>query len=124
MEITLNVYKRKSKFLLSKEVDRVARAQDFELSTGVCEDVLKAINIDLIDGGISALSTETKETLFFGLIKDGYPFFVELIKDIFELTDDEGKRLKMAEVVIAISAIAKYAYNQLENSIGENAGKN
>lgn len=124
MEITLNVYKRKSKYILSKEVERVARAQDFELSTGVCEDVLKAINIDLIDGGISALSNETKETLFFGLIKDGYPFFTELIKDIFELDDDEAKRLKMGEVVKAIYAIAKYAYNQLSNSIGGNTEKN
>lgn len=124
MELTLNVYKRKSKYRISNEVERVAVAQDFELTTGVCEDVLQAIQIDLFDGGISALSNESKETLFFGLLKDGYPFFIELIKDVFELSDDEAKRLKIGEVGKAIIDIAKYAYKNLENSIGGETEKN
>lgn len=124
MEITLNIYKAKGKHLISNEIERVAKAQDFELTTGVCEDVLNIINIDMFSGGVSALSDESKEELFLSLVKDGYPFFVELIKDIFEINDDEAKRLKLADVVKVVVSIVKYAFTQLGNAIGGKTEKN
>ena len=117
MELTLNIYKKKSKYRLSDEVERVAKLQDFELSTGVCEDVIDSLHIDLLADGLTALSTESQQELFFGIVKDGYPFFVELIKDIFEITDDEARRLKISEVFEVVIKVAKYSLSQLGKSV-------
>lgn len=121
MELTLNIYKAKGKYTISNEVERVAKAQDFELTTGVCEDVLNLINIDMFGGGLAALSDESKQELAIGIIKDGYPMFLEIIKEIFELTDDEAKHLKIADVATVVLEIVKYSFTQLAKSIG---GKN
>ena len=120
MELTLNVYKAKGKHLISTEVERVAKAQDFELTTGICEDVLDIIKIDMFDGGLEALSDESKQDLIIGLVKDGYPFFLELIKEIFEITDDEAKRLRIADIAKVIVGIVKYSFTQLAGAIGKN----
>ena len=49
MELKLNVYKTR----LCRDVDRVVTAKDFKLSTGICEDVLNIINIDMLRDGKS-----------------------------------------------------------------------
>ena len=121
MELTLNIYKAKGKYTISNEVEREAKAQDFELTTGVCEDILNLINIDMFGGGLAALSDESKQELAIGIIKDGYPMFLEIIKEIFELTDDEAKHLKIADVATVVLEIVKYSFTQLAKSIG---GKN
>lgn len=124
MELTLNIYKAKGKYTISSEVERVAKAQDFELTTGVCEDVMNLINIDMFEGGFDALSEESKQELAIGIIKDGYPMFVEIIKEVFELTDDEARRIKIADVATVVFAIVKYSFAQLGKSLGNKNSKN
>lgn len=114
MELKLNIYTTR----LCREVERTVTAQDFELSTGVCEDVLDIINIDMFEGGLSALSDESTQELTIGIIKNGYPFFVELIKEIFEISDDEAKRIKIADVATVVMNIVKYSFTQLATSLG------
>lgn len=120
MELKLNIYADR----LCRKVEKTVTAQDFELSTGVCEDVLNMINIDMFEGGISALSDESMQELAIGIIKNGYPFFVELIKEIFEISDDEAKRIKVAEVATVILEIVKYSFGQLATSLGGGKAKN
>ena len=120
MEIKLNIYTTK----FCRQIERTATAMDFELSTGICSDVLNAINIDVFDGGIEALSDDSLKALAFNLIRTGYPFFIGLIQELFELTDDETTRLKLSEVVDVVIAIAKYSFEQLATTLGGNKQKN
>ena len=124
MEIKLNIYKKKGKYTISNEIERVAIAKDFELTTGVCEDIMNLLNIDMFEGGLDALSEESKRELVIGIIKDGYPMFIEIIKEIFELTDDEAKRIKIADVTTVIFAIVKYSFVQLGKTFGSKNSKN
>lgn len=120
MELKLDIYTTR----LCRKVERTATAQDFELSTGVCEDVLDIINIDMFEGGLSALSNEDATELVIGIIKNGYPFFMDLIKEIFEITDDEAKRVKVSDVTKVVMEIIKYSFSQLAGAFGGNSAKN
>lgn len=114
MELKLDIYADR----FCREVEKTVSARAFELSTGVCEDVLNAINIDMFQGGLDALSDESVQELAIGIIKEGYPFFVGLVKDIFELTVDEAKRIKVADIAKLIIEIVKYSISQLASSLG------
>lgn len=120
MKLELNIYEDK----LCRKIARKATANDFELSTGVCEDVLDIINIDMFAGGLEALSDESMQELAIGIIKNGYPFFVQLIKEIFELTDDEARKIKVADVAKVVIDIVKYSFSQLSISLGGTNSKN
>ena len=120
MELKLNIYTSR----VCREVEKTITARDFELSTGICEDVLNAINIDMFEGGLDALSDEGKQELAIGIIKNGYPVFIELIKDIFEISDDEAKRIKISEVASVVMDIVKYSFTQLASSLGGKSSKN
>lgn len=120
MELKLDIYTTR----LCRKIEKTVTANDFELSTGVCEDVLNIINIDMFEGGLQALSDETQQELVINLIKNGYPFFVGLIKEIFEITDDEGKRIKVADVAKVVIQIVKYSLTQLSLSFGGKNSKN
>lgn len=120
MELKLNIYADR----LCRKVEKTVTANDFELSTGVCEDVLNAINIDMFEGGLAALSDESMQELAIGIIKNGYPIFLDLIKEIFEISDDEAKRIKIADVATVVLEIVKYSFGQLANSLGGKKSKN
>ena len=49
---------------------------------------------------------------------------MNLIKEIFEITDDEAKRIKVADVAAVIIEIVKYSFSQLASSLGGTKGKN
>jgi hypothetical protein len=120
MELKLNIYKNR----LCREIEKTVTAKDFDLSTGVCEDVLNIINIDMFEGGLQALSEESKNELVTNIIKNGYPFFVELITEIFEITDDEAKRIKIADIAKVVMDIVKYSITQLTGALGGGKQKN
>lgn len=120
MELKLNIYKNE----YCREVEKTVTANDFELSTGICEDVLNAINIDMFEGGLSALSDESMQELALGIVKNGYPVFKDLIKGVFEIGDEEVRRVKIADMATVIMEIVKYAFNQLANSLGVKNSKN
>lgn len=123
MELTLNIYKV-GKYTASNEVIRVAKVQDFSLTLGACEDILNLINIDMFAGGLDAMTSESKLELISEIIKNGLPMFKEIIQEIFSLTDEEAKGLKIEEVGGVIVAIIKYAFSQLGKSIGNKNSKN
>jgi hypothetical protein len=114
MELKLDIYKTR----ICREVERTATAKDFELSTGVCEDILSAINIDMFDGGLDALSLDGKSDLIMQTVKNAYPVFIELIKEIFELSDAEAKRIKIADIARIVVDIVKYSISNLANAFG------
>lgn len=120
MELKLNIYTTR----MCREVERTVTAKDFELSVGVCEEVLNIINIDMFSGGLSALSDESSKELMIDIIKTGYPYFIELIKEIFEISDDECKRIKVADVATVMFDIVKYSMSQLANALGGKTKKN
>ena len=122
MELKLDIYK--TKLCRKGDVERVATANDFELSTGICEDVLNIINIDMFDGGISSLSQESAVSLIAGIVKDGFPFFMQLVQEIFDLSEDEARRIKISDTVSVVIEIVKYSVGQLASSLGGNKGKN
>lgn len=120
MELKLDIYADK----LCRKLERTVTANDFELSTGVCEDVLNLINIDMFEGGFQSISDESKQELMIDLVKNGYPYFLDLIIEIFELTGDEGKRIKVADVAKVVMDIVKYSFTQLTSALGGNKRKN
>ena len=112
MDIKLNIYTTR----LCRKVEREVVAQAFDLSTGVCEDVLKTINIDMFEGGLQALSEDSQKELMIDIVKKGYPFFIELIQEIFELTDDEVKRIRVVDVASVMMDIVKYSVSKVFES--------
>lgn len=121
MDLRLNIYTTR----LCRKVEREVVAPAFDLSTGVCEDVLKTINIDMFEGGLQALSEDSQKELMIGIVKNGYPFFIELIQEVFELTDDEVKRIKVSDVASVMMDIVKYSMTQLASALGgKEKGKN
>lgn len=114
MELKLNIYTTR----LCREIERTVTARDFELSTGVCEDVLNLINIDMFEGGLAALSDESSMKLGIDIVKNGYPFFIKLIQEIFEISDDETKRIRISDVANVMIQIVKYSFTELMGSVG------
>lgn len=118
MDIKLNLYKDK----LCRHLDQTLVANEFGLSTAVCEDVIKILNPESF-ASLQALSKESQIEIIFGLIREGYPYFKELIKEIFELNDDSGyfKTEDFAEVIVQIYY---FAMSQLGKAVGKLNRKN
>lgn len=115
MELKLNIYKDRK----LKEVEKTYTANDFELSTGVVEDVMNVINIDAFEGGLEALSSESQISTIVPMIYGAYGTFKDLLKDAFDgLTDDEIKRTKIKEIARAVVDIIKYSFAELGSAVG------
>lgn len=115
MELKLNVYTNKK----LKEIEKTYTVNDFELSTGTCEDLLDLINIDMFEGGLEALSDEGQIIQVLRTIVGGIPVFKDLLKDVFDgLTDDEIKRTKASEIIYCVACIVKYSIVGLTSSFG------
>lgn len=113
MDIKLNVYKTRS----LKEIDKTYCVSDFKLSFGACEDVLNAINIDMLSD-LEPLSTETKNAEIFKIVVNALPIFKDILKDVFEgLTDEELKKTEMSEIVNVVINIIMYSLQTLGKSI-------
>jgi hypothetical protein len=108
---------------MCREIEKTVTAQEFELSLGVCEDVLDIINIDMFEGGLEALSNEAIFELAIPIIKSGFPFFKDLLSEIFEVSSDEIRRTKISDIAKVIVDIVKYSISQLK-SLGGNKAKN
>jgi hypothetical protein len=120
MELKLNIYADR----FCRRVERTVTANTFDLSTGICEDVLDIINIDMFEGGLSSLSNESMQEIAIGIVRNGFPFFVELCKELFELTDDEVRHTKIEDIAKIVVEIVKYSFTQLASSLGGKKAKN
>ena len=115
---------QKPKEIKKDDIEKTCTAKDFELSLGICEDVLNMINIDMFEGGLTTLSTESQNELFTTLVKNGLPFFREMIQELFDLTDEEVKKTKLSDIVKVVIDIVKYSFSQLASSLGGKKEKN
>ena len=110
MELKLKLYEDR----LCRKVKDEIKANDFGLSLGVCEEILNAVNIDMFaGGGLSALSDESKLELLLPIVKDGLPYFKELLAEIFEVSLADMKNTDLGEIVVVIFQVVVFALNKM-----------
>lgn len=120
MELKLNIYGDR----FCRKLIRTATANTFDLSTAICSDVIEIVNLDMFEGGIYSLSDESKVEIIAGIVKDGFPFFVELMRELFELTEEEIRYTKIEEIVSVVVEIVKYSITHLKSSLVGKKSKN
>ena len=120
MELKLNIYTDKK----CKEIAKTLIEQDFELSTGVCEDVLRLIKVDEIDG-ITAMSEESQSELLLDIITNNFEQFKDLLKNVFDdLTDEDLSRTKIKEMMHVVAQIIKFSFATLFSAFKTDKSKN
>ena len=112
MELKLKLYEDR----LCRRVKDEVKANDFGLSLGVCEEILNAVNIDLFaGGGFSALTDDTsKLELLLPIVRDGLPYFKELLAEVFEVSVEDMKNTDLAEIVGVIFNVVLYALQKMK----------
>ena len=114
MELKLNVYKTRK----LKEVEKTLVTDDFKLSTGICEDMLNIINIDIFEG-VNALSEEDQILEVMKMVVGGFGVFKELLKETFDdLTDDEIERTDIREIAVVVVRVVKFSLAGLFSAFG------
>lgn len=117
MELTLNIYKSRK----SKEIEKTLKANDFELSTGVCEDLIKIVDVDLFVG-VEALSEESQFLELYKIVSNSFDIFKEMLQEVFEgLTEADIEKTKMSEIVVVVYNIIRFALKNLFLSFGKNS---
>lgn len=119
MDIKLNVYKDK----FCQTLDRTEAVSDLKLSTGVCEDIIALFNLDTMTG-VQSLDKEGRSEYVLEVIKNAYPYLKGLLKELFNLTDEEMSKTDYEEQVVAIWNIVVYAFNTLGKTFKNIEGKN
>lgn len=111
MELKITLYEDR----FCRKVKEAKTAPDFGLSLGLCEEVLKTVNIDMfVDKGFFVLSNESKLDLLLPIIKDGLPYFKELLAELFEISVEDMKYINILEVGTVIINIITYAFGKLQ----------
>lgn len=106
------------------EIAREAVAKDIKLSTGICEDVLEAVHIDMFDGGVQVLSSDSLISIIASIVRDAFPYFKSIIKRMFDLTDEEVRNTDIAEIINVIVGVVQYSMKTLNFSFGGKFKKN
>lgn len=95
-----------------KKVDKIYTAEGYDLMLGTVEDFMDIIDIDKLGNNIELAK----------MVLKGYGQLKPLIMDIFpELTDEEYRRIKVNDLIAAVSQIGK---SVLENLDILKSGKN
>lgn len=120
MELRLNIYTDKK----CKDIERTVAVNDFELSTGVCEDVLQLIKVDQIDD-LASLSEESQAAVLVDIISNNFEEFKNLLKNVFDdVTDSDLSRTKMQEMLTVVAQIIKYTFQMLFSAFHTGKKKN
>lgn len=120
MELKLNIYTDKK----CKEIDKALTVNDFELSTGVCEDVLQLIKVDQIDD-LAALSEEGQAAFLVEIISNNFEQFKDLLKVVFDdLTDEDLSKTKFKDMMHVITQIIKFTFANLFSAFKSDKSKN
>lgn len=105
MELKLNVYE-------GGKVIKTYKAEDFTLTTGICEDILNLVDIDRLTSG-----EMTEQKLGFEIIKivaKLFPMFRPFFQDIFPgLTEDEFRKTSIKEVGQIVIKIINFTISEL-----------
>lgn len=103
MELKLNVYK-------NREIEKTYVAETYDLMFGTLEDIINLIDLD------SFKSTDNAEFIsaVAKIIVKGFDQFKPLLKDIFPgLTDEELRRVRVADIVPVVLEVIKYAFTEM-----------
>lgn len=112
MKLILNIYK-------GKEIVKTYEANDFTLMTGVCEDIIKIIDIDKLTSG--KLDDKALGIEVIKVVATSFSKFKPFLQDVFEgLTDDEYRHTSIKEVAKVVVTIVQYTIGELFN-VGENS---
>lgn len=116
MELKLNLYSDK----FCRKFVREVSASGFDLSLGICEDLLDIINIDMFEGGLDALTDGKDMSVFLPIVKNALPFIKELLAELFEVSVEELKYVKLSEVVTVVKGIVAFAIGEMPKDSGKN----
>lgn len=112
MKLELNIYK-------GKEIVKTYEANDFTLMTGVCEDIIKEIDIDKLTSG--KLDDMTIGIEVIKIVAKSFSKFKPFLQDVFVgLTDDEYRHSSIKEVAKVVVDIVQYTVGELF-SVGGNS---
>ena len=112
MNLTLNIYD-------GKNVVKTYEAEDFTLTTGVCEDIIKEIDIDKLTSGKLDQTALGMEVL--KLVAKSFSKFKPFLQNVFDgLTDEEYRNTSIKEVAGNVVKIVQYTVGELF-SIGSNS---
>ncbi len=115
MELKLNVYN-------GQKIEKTYTATNFVLTTGICEDVLRAIDIDKMTG--ATLDEKTLGVEIIKIVVKSFDKFRPFLQQIFEgLTDEEYARTAVKDVGRVLFKIVTYTISELSN-IGGDEPKN
>lgn len=115
MEFKLNIYD-------GKTVEKTYRSNDFVLTVGVAEDILKLIEVDKFAGNLDDTATLIE---IIKIVKGAFNSFNPMMKGVFDgLTDDEFARADIIEIAVVVIDILKYTIVQLNSAAHASAGKN
>lgn len=111
MELKLNVYE-------NGKVVKTYTANDFTLQTGICEDILNAVDIDkLTAGNDQQLGLEIIK-----IVAKSFSKFKPFLQDVFDgLTEEEYRKTAIKEVAGVIIQIVKYTISELYSVGGSNS---
>lgn len=115
MELKLNVYN-------GQQLEKTYTADDFILTTGICEDVLKAVDIEKITSGV--LDEKKLGLEIISVVIKSFDKFRPFIQSIFTgLTDEEYSRTAVKDVGRVLFKIVTYTLSELAN-VGADEPKN
>lgn len=107
MKLELNVYEK-------GKVIKTYTADDFTLTTGICEDLLKEVDIDKLTSG--KLDKTSLGIEIIKLVVKSFPKFKPFLQETFVgLTDEEYKKTSIKEVANVIVSIVQFAVGELYN---------
>lgn len=105
MELKLNVYK-------GGKVVKSYTAEDYTLTTGICEDLLEAVDIDKISE--NGMSNEVIGIEILKAVAKSFKKFKPFLQGVFiGLTDEEYRNTAIKEVAQVIIDIVQYTISGL-----------
>lgn len=112
MNLKLNIYN-------GKKVVKTYEANDFTLTTGVCEDIINEIDIDKLTSG--KLDDQTLGIEVIKIVAKSFSKFKPFLQNVFEgLTDEEYRNTSIKEVAAVVVTIVQYTVGELFN-VGGNS---
>ena len=106
-KLKLNIYD-------GKKVVKTYEAEDFNLMTGTCEDIINMIDIDKLTSG--KLNDQQLGIEVVKVVAKSFTKFRPFLQDVFEgLTDEESRHTSIKEVAGAVITIVQYTVGELFN---------
>lgn len=107
MELKLNIYD-------GNKIVKTYEANDFTLTTGVCEDIINTVDIDKLTS--KKLNDKELGIEVIKVVAKSFSKFKPFLQDVFDgLTDDEYRRTSIKEVASIVVTIVQYTVGELFN---------